>query len=70
MERNKSLDLIKGCAVISVIIYHVTEITGDTILKSFINTYFLSIFFFVSGYLTNREKISVEWTKRKFIYLI
>lgn len=70
MERNKSLDLIKGCAVISVIIYHVTEITGDTILKSFINTYVLSIFFFVSGYLTNKEKISVEWTKRKFIYLI
>lgn len=70
MERNKSLDVVKCIAVISVIIYHITEITGNLILKSFINTYFLSIFFFVSGYLINRDKICLEWIRRKFVYLI
>lgn len=70
MERNKSLDIVKCIAVISVIIYHITEITGNYILKSFINTYFLSIFFFVSGYLINKNKISLEWIRRKFVYLI
>ncbi|MBO5580160.1 MAG: acyltransferase family protein [Prevotella sp.] len=45
-------DIAKGIGILSVVIYHVAEIHGNRGMMSFINTYFLSLFFFISGYLS------------------
>lgn len=45
-------DIAKGWGVFSVIVYHVAEIHDNREMMSFINTYFLSLFFFISGYLS------------------
>ncbi len=46
------LDIAKGIGILSVVIYHVAEIHGNRGMMSFINTYFLSLLFFISGYLS------------------
>lgn len=50
MERKNYYDIAKFIAILSVIIYHVENYLIDNqIIYSFINTYFLSLFFIISG---------------------
>lgn len=49
MERKNYYDIAKFIAILSVIIYHVENYLIDNqIIYSFINTYFLSLFFIIS----------------------
>lgn len=58
MERNRSYDIAKFLAIFSVIIYHVENYLIDSqIVCSFVNTFFLSIFFVMSGLLSSTSKI-------------
>ena len=54
MQRSRIdyFDIAKGIGILSVVIYHVAEIHGNREIMSFVNTYFLSLFFFISGYLS------------------
>lgn len=57
MERKNYYDIAKFIAILSVIIYHVENYLIDNqIIYSFINTYFLSLFFIISGLLLKSEK--------------
>lgn len=63
-NRLEYIDLARAIAIFSVLIYHFplrNEIWG---LTTFINTYFLSLFFFLSGLLTH-PKANSEWMKSK-----
>ncbi len=51
-DRIDYLDIVKGFAITSVILYHVASPLEYHITRDYINTYFLSLFFFVSGYLS------------------
>ena len=51
-SRIEYFDIAKGLGIFSVIVYHVAEIHGNREIMSFINTYFLSLFFLISGYLS------------------
>lgn len=51
-SRIEYFDIAKGLGIFSVIVYHIAEIHGNGGIMSFINTYFLSLFFFISGYLS------------------
>lgn len=58
MERKNYYDIAKFIAILSVIIYHVENYLIDNqIIYSFINTYFLSLFFIISGLLLKSEKV-------------
>ncbi len=49
-ERIEYFDIAKGIGIISVVVYHIAEIMGFRLIMEFVNTYFLSLFFFISGY--------------------
>lgn len=51
-QRIDYLDFAKGFAIISVVFYHVASPLEYHVLRDFINTYFLSLFFFISGFLS------------------
>ena len=51
-NRNINLDILKGIGIISVLIGHI----GNKVSGSFVYTYHMAIFFFVSAYLYNEEK--------------
>ncbi|WP_033148172.1 acyltransferase [Prevotella sp. P6B1] len=51
-SRIEYFDIAKGWAIFSVIVYHVAAIHGNEEIRSFINTYFLSLFFFISGFFS------------------
>lgn len=73
MERNISLDIAKAFLIFSVIVYHVVNIYyPNQIIHSFIDSYFLSLFFFISGLLANPSKMLsssyfIVQTRRLFI---
>lgn len=59
MERKNYYDIAKFIAILSVIIYHVENYLIDNqIIYSFINTYFLSLFFIISGLFAKVRKKS------------
>lgn len=63
-NRLEYIDVARTIAIFSVLIYHFplrNEIWG---LTTFISTYFLSLFFFLSGLLTSPQN-TTEWIKRK-----
>ena len=51
-QRIDYIDVAKGFAILSVVLYHVASPLGYHVLRDFINTYFLSLFFFISGLLS------------------
>lgn len=60
MQRNNTYDIAKCWAIVSVIVYHVINIIFyNQIIHSFIDTYFLALFFFISGLLVKDDK--VKW---------
>ena len=68
-NRLEYIDLARVIAIFSVLIYHFplrNEIWG---LTTFINTYFLALFFFLSGLLTH-PKADWEWMKGKIKRLL
>lgn len=69
MERKNYYDIAKFIAILSVIIYHVENYLIDNqIIYSFINTYFLSLFFIISGLLLKSEKsLQKGWLKRQAV---
>lgn len=72
MERKNYYDIAKFIAILSVIIYHVENYLIDNqIIYSFINTYFLSLFFIISGLLLKSEKsLQKGWLKRQAVRLM
>lgn len=72
MERKNYYDIAKFIAILSVIIYHVENYLIDNqIIYSFINTYFLSLFFIISGLLLKSEKsLQKGWLKRLAVRLM
>lgn len=49
MSKNNTYDIAKCWAIVSVIVYHVINIIFyNQIIHSFIDTYFLALFFFIS----------------------
>ena len=72
MERKNYYDIAKFIAILSVIIYHVENYLIDNqIIYSFINTYFLSLFFMISGLLLKSEKsLQKGWLKRQAVRLM
>lgn len=59
MQRNNVLDIAKCWAIISVLVFHVvrTFIHWEAV-SSFISTYFLTLFFFISGLLVKDSKMT------------
>lgn len=51
-QRIDYIDVAKGFAILSVVLYHVASPLEYHVLRDFINTYFLSLFFFISGFLS------------------
>lgn len=73
MERNYSLDIAKCFAIVSVIVYHIAVLGlyPSPLVAAFIRTYFLSIFFFISGYLTKEKNFDrAGYIKKKSEHLI
>lgn len=71
MQRNKVLDLAKSWAIFSVVVFHVvTSIVSWEGMASFINTYFLTLFFFVSGLLVKDAKLSQNWCWKQVTHLL
>ena len=59
MVRNESIDVIKGTLIFLVIIGHILLGSLDNNgLRYFIYSFHMPIFFFLSGYLLNLQKIS------------
>lgn len=58
--RNQKIQFLRGIAICAVVIIH-TDVKGiyGVILRTFIN-FAVSLFFFLSGYLTNLEK-TINW---------
>ena len=53
MNRDNTIDIIKGVAILSVIVGHLTHFWA---LKSFIYTFHMPIFFFASGYFFKKKQ--------------
>lgn len=72
MKRNNVYDIAKCWAIFSVIVYHVINIIyNNQPIHSFVDTYFLTFFFFISGLLTKKEKVSQDgWLKKQTIHLL
>ena len=71
IKRNNILDIAKCWAIISVLVYHVVRtIVHCEFLSSFIDTYFLTLFFFISGLLVKDSKMSVEWYNKQVLHLL
>lgn len=58
------LDFARCLAVVSVVSFHCAEALGMSIWVSFFHTYFLSLFFCISGILTN-PKLDLQWLEQK-----
>lgn len=67
MQRNNTYDIAKCWAIVSVIVYHVINIIFyNQIIHSFIDTYFLALFFFISGLLVKDDKVKCKgWLKNE-----
>ena len=63
-RRWEHIDLTRAIAVISVVAYHFLRIDEIEGLNTVINTYFLSIFFFLSGFLL-RPEADKAWIIKK-----
>lgn len=71
MQRNNVYDIAKCWAIISVLVYHVVRtFVHWEVVSSFIDTYFLSLFFFISGLLTKDVKITRGWCKKQVLHLL
>ena len=58
MERNHSIDVAKGFLILFVILGHAVQgVLEDHLLRYFIYSFHMGLFFFVSGYLINPTKI-------------
>ena len=57
--RNHTVDILKGFLILMVVLGHVLLGTlQDNVLRYFIYSFHMPAFFFISGYLTNVEKLS------------
>lgn len=66
MQRNNTYDIAKCWAIVSVIVYHVINIIFyNQIIHSFIDTYFLALFFFISGLLVKDDKVKCKLAKNE-----
>lgn len=71
MQRNNVLDIAKCWAIISVLVYHVVRtIAHWEVVSSFIDTYFLTLFFFISGLLVKGPKMTDGWYKKQVLHLL
>ena len=55
--RNKSIDVLKGLAILFVVFYHILWVAvgfKQSPTNVFFNTSCMQVFFFISGYLTFR----------------
>lgn len=68
-NRLEYIDLARAVAVVSVIAYHFLRIDEIWGLSTFINTYFLSLFFFISGLLMH-PKAEIGWLIKKIKRLL
>lgn len=73
MKTLEYINWVKAFAVVSVVMYHTAERLQLSTVDGFISTYFLSIFFYIAGYLTH---LKTNWAfiekkaKRMLIPLI
>lgn len=72
MQRNNAYDIAKSWAIFSVLTYHVINIIYyNQPIHSFIDTYFLTLFFTISGLLTKRDKVcQAGWLKKQTVHLL
>ena len=68
-NRLEYIDLARAIAVISVIAYHFPCIDQLWGLHTFINTYFLTLFFFLSGWLMHLS-VKKQWILKKVMRLL
>lgn len=68
-NRLEYIDLARAIAVVSVIAYHFLRIDEIWGMSTFINTYFLSLFFFISGLLMH-PKAEIKWLIKKMKRLL
>lgn len=68
-NRLEHIDLARTMAVVSVIAYHFLRIDEIWGMSTFINTYFLSLFFFISGLLMH-PKAEIAWLIKKMKRLL
>lgn len=69
IKRLDYIDLARAVAVVSVIAYHFLRIDEMWGLGTFINTYFLSVFFVISGLLLH-PKPEIKWIIKKIKRLL
>lgn len=53
--RNKTIDILRGLAILSVIFGHITHIL---VLRSYIWGFHIPLFFFISGLLFQKDRYS------------
>ena len=71
MQRDNVLDTAKAFAILSVLVYHVVRtFVHCDFVGSFIDTYFLTLFFFVSGLLIKENKLSEGWIQKQMTHLL
>lgn len=67
MVRNESIDILKGILIILVIIGHILHGSlDDNILRYYIYSFHMPVFFFLSGYLLNIDKLADSTPKSFF----
>lgn len=67
MQRNETVDLIKGFLIILVMLGHIIQGSmQESLVRSFIYIFHMPLFFFVSGYLVDYRALS-ETAVRKFL---
>lgn len=67
MQRNETVDLIKGFLIILVMLGHIIQGgMQESLVRSFIYIFHMPLFFFVSGYLVDYRALS-ETAVRKFL---
>lgn len=67
MERNKTIDCMKGLAIIFMVVGHIHI---SALVDKFIYSFHMPLFFIVSGYLYHRRTVSLEYLKKKVKTLI
>lgn len=76
MQRDKTIDVLKGIAIISVVLGHAWncdhfDIKAMKIAHDFVYTYHIILFVFISGYLFHHMSIKTYVVKRiKSLYIL
>lgn len=77
MNRNEKVDLLKGIAILLVLIGHAIQQTtrdflNSSMVASAIYSFHMPLFFFLSGYIIceKSKKLDIEWLRKQIISLV